>query len=356
MKILVDAREGRRNITGIGKVVRQGIKYITQLDHKNEYIIIPRDFSLHVRRGRSIKVLNFVVHLFWKQIYIPFLAFYKRVDVILTLAPESYFLTHRPVVIMVHDMIFFKLPSSASGLWGVYWRWMVPPSIKKASFIIVNSESTRNDVLEITGVSPHKVRKLLIGVERSEKKYDSGKMISANPYFLFVGNLEPRRGVEDILDAFEIFLRRHGEYRLIVVGRLTRYGKLLAERKTANVDFLGYVQDDYLTCLYKNATAYVYPSCYEGFGITILEAMSHGCPVITTKISSLPEVAGKAALMVPVNDPVRLLRAMTEVVENVELRNRLIAFGYDNVKRFRWENFAKEVIRILNEEVNPCNK
>lgn len=349
MRILLDAREGQRNPTGIGQVVRGGIESIWQIDKENEYVIVPGNFSSSSRKIITSKTINLVRHLFWKQVYVPFMALWKRADIILTLAPEAPFLTRRPVVIMVHDMIFFKLPRKSSGLWGAYWRRIVPLSVKKASMVIVNSGYTKKDVIEITGVLPDKIKVCHLGVNPPQDGASTEKFEVIKPYFLFIGNLEPRRGVEELLTAFHLFLKKHPEFKLVIAGRPNSYGRHLMEKtKNESIRFVGFVAQEDLPSLYMNSFAYVYPSHYEGFGLTVLEAMSYGCPVITTDASSLPEVAGGAASMVPPGDPVKLAEAMAEMVEKRAHREKLINDGYKNIERFKWNDFARGVVTAVN--------
>ena len=350
MRILVDAREGQRNPTGIGLAVRRGIESLIRIDKENEYIIVPKKFYLLSNKSQSSKLVNFIRHLFWKQIYVPFMAFWKRADLILTLAPEASFLTKRPVVIMVYDMIFVKLPPESTVLWGTYWRRLVPPSIKKASRVIAISEWTKKDVVEITGTRPDKIKVCYLGVDSPREGTVTEKFEPIKPYFLFLGNLEPRRGVEELLTAFNLFLKKHPDFNLVIAGRPNQYGRLLMEKtKNHNIKFMGYIDAEDLPSLYKNSFAYVYPSHYEGFGLTILEAMSYGCPVITTDVSSLPEVVGGAAILVPPRDPIKLAEAMIMMVEKNTYRKKLINSGYKNIERFKWDNFANGVLDIIEE-------
>ncbi len=351
MRILADAIEGKRNPTGIGMVAKQGLYHMTQLDKKNEYIITPELYNSRTRMKMPL-IINFLKHVIWKQVYIPLMAFLRRADVIISFAPEAYFLTRKPVIIMVHDMIFLKLPKPYTGAWGKYWRIIVPISVKKASAVITNSEATKRDVMDLTGISPEKISALHLGINRYENNSETNKFIDLHPYLLFIGNIEPRRGIEDLIKAFNAFRKAYPFYRLVIAGRLNKYGESLSKKADKNIIFLGFIDEKELSSLYRNASAYVYPSHYEGFGLTVLEAMNYGCPVITTNVSSLPEIVGNAAVMVEPGDPNKLRNAMAEVIENAELRNELIRNGYENLKRFSWEKFAKGYIRIIEKMVD----
>jgi len=352
MRILFDAREGVRNKTGIGNVVRHFLKYIeTKHDSKYEFIIVPMDYKSERKKG--LKIFNLINHLIWKQVFIPLKALLTRSDVILSLAPEANFFTTKPIVIMVYDMIFFKLPPEATGVWGRYWRFIVPSSIRKAAKVIAISEFTKRDVVEIAKVDPAKIDVLYLGFDEF-KKGTSVNTIIPDDYFLFVGAPEARRGIECLVDSFKAFLKYHPHFKLVIVGQKNDYFKQLKKKIIEDgiedkILCPGYVSSEDLATYYSKAFAFIYPSWYEGFGLTLLEAMFHGCPVITTNVSSLPEVAGDAAILVSPNNTEELLNAMLRVVGDEKLRKDLIERGYRNLERFSWDKFDFGVLKILEE-------
>jgi len=356
MKIIIDAREAVRNPTGIGNVGRKFVDFIVERYKGNdEYFIFPNPEKWNKeKKKKGFKLFNFIFHIFWKQIYIPFKAFVLKADVILSFAPESYFLTTKPIIITVYDMIFFKLPVNQIGIWGMYWKYIVPVSIRKATKIIAISEATKRDVVEIVGINNSKIRVLYLGVDNVLINTSLGKNLSEIPYFLFVGHPEPRRGIEYLIEAFDLFLKKNPAYKLIIVGKDNEYRNNLIKKVRSlgieeKVFFTGFISSEKLSSLYLHAEAFIYPSLYEGFGLTILEAMAHGCPVITTNISSLPEVANDAAITILPSNVEDLLNAMLNIRNDPSLRSKMVAKGYENIKRFRWEFFETGVLQIINE-------
>lgn len=365
MKIIIDAREAVRNPTGIGNVGRKFVDFIVKRYKGNdEYFIFPNPDKWNKgKKKKGLKLFNFIFHICWKQIYIPLKAFVLKADVILGLGPEAYFLTTKPTAIIIYDMIFFKIPVKHTGGWGRYWKVVVPLSVKKAKKIIAISESTKMDVAEITNVNPSKIEVLHLGVDAPVvcRNKTTTKQLSETPYFLFVGNPEPRRGVEGLIEAFDVFVKENPKYKLVIVGKETKYQRCMIEKVQSmglpdKVVFTGFISDDNVAEFYRNAVGFIYPSIYEGFGLTILEAMSFGCPVITTNVSSIPEVTGDAALLVTPNQTEELIKAMASLATDSVLREEMIKKGYENVKRFRWEFFVQGVLNVIKETGSGLKK
>ena len=172
-------------------------------------------------------------------------------------------------------------------------------------------------------------------------------------YILFVGTLQPRKNIVRLIEAFSK-IHHQQQLNLVIVGKKGwMYEEILEAPKQYGIEnqikFLEFVPDEDLSLLYKNALCFVLPSLYEGFGLPVLEAMTQGCPVITSNVSSLPEAGGDAALYVNPEDVDEIAAKMQSLVKDEELRKTLIEKGYKQVKKFSWEKAARETLKVLEE-------
>ncbi|WP_205508570.1 glycosyltransferase family 4 protein [Longitalea arenae] len=232
--------------------------------------------------------------------------------------------------------------------------------------ILAISQSTKNDILKYRNdLHPDKIRVTYLGADeklfynipekdRIQKELAKSKL-QGKKYVLTINSMARYKNVEFILDNYFAFIREHGieDLHLVVIGqnRETNY-KEYVENKYGKYDrvlFFDYLDDDALVYLYNGALAFLYMSHYEGFGLPILEAMQCGTPVICSNTSSMPEVAGNAALLASPNDNETFQRSLNEVYHNAELANRLKFAGLEQAKKFSWSKYAEEVVRAYEE-------
>lgn len=279
-----------------------------------------------------------------------------------------------PVVTTVHDVSFALLPD----LFLPRDRWIlntfVPRSLAKAAKVIADSESTRRDILRLfkKSVPPEKVATILLaadarfvppsnGQESAWSAVNTQFGLGGRPYILSVGVLQPRKNLGTLLDAFALVkLGPHAPpHKLVIVGKRGWLGEEL-DRQTAqlppsvaeDIVWTGYVPDDDLPALYGGADVFCYPSKYEGFGLPPLEAMSCGCPVLCVRASSLPEVVGDAAVLLPPDDSSAWATALEKLLTQPLVRERWRERGLERARRFSWEQTARETLRIYQESQN----
>jgi alpha-1,3-rhamnosyl/mannosyltransferase len=222
---------------------------------------------------------------------------------------------------------------------------------RRADALIAVSEATKKDAVEVLGIAPEKITVIHSGIPHAFFAPDA-KLIDAvrqkyslrRPFVLFVGTIEPRKNVDLLLDAFESLpasLREH--YQLVVAGPPGWHsGKTIARLR--HVRYLGYVPEMLLPALTAAATVFVYPSLYEGFGFPVAQAMAAGVPVITSNVSSLPEIAGGAALLIDPKSQSELHHAISRLLTSEGLRTALAAEGRKRAGRFHWEECAKKSV------------
>ncbi len=218
------------------------------------------------------------------------------------------------------------------------------------SLYIVHSEFTRNDIIKSWRILGEKIRVINLGsfIEPMlPREYFSGRKI------LYVGTIEPRKGVDKLLDAFEIVVKEVPNAELILCGKIGWRIERVVERINrltqlhSNIKYLGYVDDEKLIELFREVDVCVYPSVYEGFGLPPLEAMACGCPVIVSNSSSLPEVVGDAGILVDPYDIDGIAKAIIRVLQDDGLKKKMSLLGIERAKNFNLEKQLNEMIKII---------
>ena len=262
-------------------------------------------------------------------------------------------------VITIHDLILYHRPDyhSTSKEYATY-RQLMKLSVQVADQIVVVSENTKRDLVENLGVSPEKVHVVYLGIDFNRFN-TSNEPTDINPaynidseYILYVGTDFPHKNLRNLIAAFERLIRtKRLPHILVLVG--SSFNSLerkalceLAERLRGRLRLLGHVPDADLPALYRNASLFVFPSLYEGFGIPPLEAMACGTPVVASNATSIPEVVGDAALVVDCTNVDELAEAMYRVLTDKRLRQSLIQTGFERVRAFRWEDTARKTARV----------
>jgi glycosyltransferase involved in cell wall biosynthesis len=306
--------------------------------------------SLRPERGAAGHLLR----LLWIQTSLRWRVRRARSRLLLNLVPEGILAPSTPQVTMVHDLLPLQYPTEYPRQ-QYYFRHYVPAVLRASRTVIVNSESTRRDVLRVYGVRPEKIHVVLAGYEADRFTPDgpAGNDVSS-PYALYVGNVMPHKNLLRLVDAFALVAKR---LPLALVLRGSGRGphvRALRQRIDAlglgdRVDWRPYAPPDELPALYRGARMLLLPSLYEGFGLTALEAMACGTPVVTSNVSSLPEVVGDAALLVDPCDTESIATAMERIVGDDGLAKELRERGLVRARLFSWESTARAVQRAMRQ-------
>jgi glycosyltransferase involved in cell wall biosynthesis len=275
----------------------------------------------------------------------------------------------KPYVVTIHDMssLLYADPARRQPRLLAY---RFRKGLERADRIIAVSEATRRDLEKLLGIPPHRIRRIYNAPDPrflapSEPAGEESSRILQRygieyPYLLYAGNIRIQKNIPRLVEAFAVVrgeLENHPIYRdlrLIIIG--DEIGKNPAVRRAViqtRVEqvarFLGFVPLETLRVFYQNAAAFVFPSLYEGFGLPPLEAMACGAPVVTSGVSSLPEVVGDAAILVNPENVFDIARGIREVLTDDRLRQRLIERGRLQAKRFSWERTASEALAVYRE-------
>jgi len=264
------------------------------------------------------------------------------------------FLVHKNTTFTIHDFIQFKFPEYFGKNKVMVAKLVLNNAIKKAKKIIVDSKSTLNDFYRYFPNYKEKAEVIYNGVSKKfkvledEKKKDFLLRKKFGRYILFMGNSKPHKNITGLINSFTKIKKEFKDFKLVIISRDFNLRELQIQDKIRNdVIIVDSVTDDELVYYYNCAYIFALPSYYEGFGLPVIEAMACGCPVITSDVSSLPEVGGDAAFYIDPYDSNSLAEGIRKIINN-NLRNRLIKKGIYRAKLFSWENAAEKYLGVFN--------
>jgi glycosyltransferase involved in cell wall biosynthesis len=300
-----------------------------------------------------------IARIVWEQLVQPLVAARERLDLLHGLAFVAPLMRSCSTVVTVHDLSFALFPEFFRGANAAYLRLFTRISCRRAARIIAVSENTRADVMRLYGAPGERVEVIPHGVDpafhpRPAAEVAEFRRARALPerFVLFVGTLEPRKNLVKLIEAFSNL--PVSNLKLVLVGgKGWYYDQIFAAVERLNlkdrVIWAGYVPNGDLPMWYNAADVFAFPSRYEGFGMPVLEAMACGAPTVTSTTSSLPEVAGDAALTVPPDDVGALADALHRALEDAELRQELRAKGIARAARFTWEEAARRTAVVYRQ-------
>lgn len=349
---------------GIGRYTFNLVKNLTKIDKKNQY------FFIHYKKNGN-KFYKDKNEILIKKYSLPkiindsiaFLFFDKyKLDLVHEPSLINFLLpTKFKTIVTVHDIFF--LISEKNKIKRLFLNFLYKTILYKTDKIIVDSESTKKDLVKYFNINELKITVIYAAVCReykviknrnTEAKRMRKKYHLSFPFILFVGTLEPRKNLPRLIEAFhKLKIRNSFKHKLVIVGKKGWNYKNIFEiinklGEKENVVFTGYIPDEDLIFLYNTASLFVFPSLYEGFGLPVLEAMACGCPVICSNTSSLPEVAGGAAMMIDPYKVEALINAMEKMLIDENLRKSMIEKGLKQVEKFSWINTARETLQVYN--------
>ncbi|MFH0780052.1 MAG: glycosyltransferase family 1 protein [Parcubacteria group bacterium] len=359
---------------GIERYVYHLAKNLLRYDLKNEYVLFfYSDISpetIHKVKGRNSRVK--IVKLFRSESRIPLIDSHwrfsgllkkEKLDLAIFPANSMPLFYGKKSILVVHDLAIYLHPEWFPEKQWFSTHFVVPRSVKKASAIVAISESTKSDLVKLFKAPAEKVRVIYSGIVVKEGYLDEevakvkNKFKIVGDYVLFVGTIEPRKNISNLIKAFSnyLFENEESDLTLVLAGVRGWKSQLIfqflneANKRLANprIKYVGKVSNRERNILIKNCRLFVFPSLYEGFGFPILEAMALGAPVVTGNNSSLAEVAGEAALLVNAEDVNDIRRAIGKGVSDKYLRHQMIAKGAARAASFTWERAAKDFISLL---------
>lgn len=369
-KIAIDYTPAYEQGGGIGRYVRELVAALANQDSVTHYrLFVAGAKTLPPPPGENFTWSPTEISPRWwariwhrAQIPFPVEFFTGRVDLFhatdFTLPP-----TLCRTILTVHDLSFVRVPETTSPTLKRYLDAVVPRSVKRADHILADSQATKDDLIALYSTPGDKVTVLLSGVEPRFRPIDDLNSLERvrvryalpqRPYILSVGTVQPRKNYVRLVEALGLLRGQGLDVSLVIVGAAgwladPIYQAIKRLRLSEFVHFTGFADDADLPALYTGAVCVALPSLYEGFGLPVLEAMACGTPVLTSNISSLPEVAGDAALLIDPHETEAIADGLKRLITDSALRDQLIARGYQQAARFTWDRSARELQAIYRQ-------
>ncbi len=363
MRIAIDAR--KLHDFGIGTYIRNILIGLTRLDQQTEYVILcrPEDLDVAGTLGGNFRAVAESARPY---------SLSEQVRIPLSLVRERAHLLHEPhyvlppatrcrSVVTIHDCIHLMFPQYLSGrLAHLYARAAMWSAVHKADQILTVSEASKRDILRFFDIPEDRIAVIYNAIDErflappDEERMDliRQRYQLDHPFVLYAGNIKPHKNLERLIDAFgRVRASGLADLRLVIIGDdVSKYPPLRQaihrHRLDKVVRFLGFQPYDTLAAFYRLARAFAFPSLYEGFGLPPLEAMACGTPVVTSNVSSLPEVAGGAAVLVDPHDAASIAKGLERAVTDETLRSELVQRGLARARDFSWAQSVAAIHRI----------
>jgi glycosyltransferase involved in cell wall biosynthesis len=366
VRIAIDARKLRDY--GIGTYIRNLLRHLSRLDQSTDYIVLCRDedAAFASELGENFRAVsdNAGAYSIREQVSVPLDLRREQAD--LFHAPHYVLppLTPCRSVVTIHDCIHLRFPQYLPSRLGyAYARSSLWIAAHRSARILTVSEASKRDILEYFSVPESKIAVIYNAIdERFNEEPPADEVMRVreryqlnDPFILYAGNIKPHKNLERLIEAFHLIRKGELEYvKLLIIGdEISKYATL---RRTVHryklhkhVRFFGFVPDATLAILYRLARVFVFPSLYEGFGLPPLEAMASGTPVITSNVSSLPEVVGDAAMLIDPYQPDAIAGAMRRVMLDDRLRDDMRERGFARVREFSWGRSVRRIKEIYDE-------
>lgn len=378
LKIAIDATPIRQKPSGIGMYVFNLISAFYDLREEEEFHLsiayqpslkkwLRGDFSIPPLLKQNLEINTLPLPVTISSLLAKFpnliLPYFERSlgypDVLHGTDHFVYPCTKSVKVMTIHDLTFIKYPNYVNSIVKTYTN-RVKQCLKWSDLIITFSENSKADINYLLGVDQSRIFVTqqasrypgqYLSLELAEQLQTSIAYDFSNPYLLFVSTIEPRKNINSLISAFNYLKSKHKiDHHLIMIGQKGwNYESIFKNIENSpwqeQIHHLGYLSDQQVALFYSQADVFVYPSYYEGFGLPILEAMTLGSPVVTSNSSSLPEVAGDAALLINPDDFMELAEAILRVISDTKLRQKLIQKGKERAKLFSWKKTARQTLK-----------
>lgn len=322
----------------------------TGIENYTKYILKSLSTKVRVRDIRSPVVNKYFSHLY-NHLLLPFKGgniLFCPANTAPLFVPKS-----KKLVITVHDVAFLKYPANFSKFFKIYYSILIPFNIKRADEIITISEASKREILLFFPEVEEKINIIPLGID---KKYKLIPSLKKKRQILYVGSINERKNLIGVIEAFEL-LSKELEYTLVIIGNSfdvfsfsnKMMETLVRAKENDKIIFKEGIDDNTLIYEYNVSTLLLFPSFYEGFGLPPLEAMACGTPVITSNLSSMPEVCGDAAIYCNPHDIEDIKNKIQVLLSDKKLQEQMIIKGFEHVKNFTWEKSAQKHIEVFEK-------
>jgi glycosyltransferase involved in cell wall biosynthesis len=376
VRVAIDYTAALNQRAGIGRFVRNLVDSLLAVHGEDSFVLLHAALrgderptvpaAAHVS-SRSLPLTERWMTILWQRLNLPVPVEWFSGPIDLFHAPDFVLPPVRRVrtVLTVHDLAFLLYPECADARLRDYLMAAVPRSVRSASFVVADSENTRNDVICLLGAVPERTAVVPGGVEPRFRPATEEAIAAlrqtlglAGPFILTLGMMEPRKNWQGLIQAYSQARARYRlPHQLVLAGpRGWLWESIIEERERSpfrnDVVLVGFIPDEDLPALYSAADVFAFPSFYEGFGLPPLEAMACGTPVVVSNAASLPEVVGDAALKVSPEDVDALADALAQLVLDEALRTRLRALALERAATYTWTRAAEQILDVYRQVVS----
>jgi len=321
------------------------------------------NITIH-RTAYPNKILNYLLFSFINRPYVD-----RQLGVDIFFMPHINFVSlskSAKNIVTVHDLSFLHYPYFFTKRQNFWHRALkIKKLLLNATYIIAVSENTKRDIMYFYGIAENKIKVIYSGIDKSFKPIDRSddrflkiqhKYKLPEKFILYLGNIEPRKNIESILEAYFLLRNKntHSELKLVIAGNLAWKHNIIKTmvKNSAyenDVYFLGYIDQEEKPYLYNLASLFIFPSFYEGFGFPPLEAAACGTPVICSNRASLPEIMNESAILINPHNITEIKEAMLQILTDQDLRKEMSLRGVEHAKQYTWKKCAHEIIDLFHE-------
>ena len=376
MRVAIDMLLAEQKPGGMLLATQAVLNGLALIDQKNEYYIItrrPEEYEDLVITSNwhiyPLKLRTWRAMLVRHQFLMPGILKQLQPDVLHTPAFAAPISWRGPLVLTIHDLAFLKVSNQSSLQAQLYWRYMLRESVRRAQRIIVVSEQTREELVSYWSVKKERIRVIhntlrpsLSYADISAEEIRIMRQRYGERYLLHVGRIMPRKNVEKLIQAFNLLASRFDDLHLVLTGGIGFGSADVVQQIEASpyherIHLAGWVSEQELGPLYAAASALVFPSKHEGFGLPIVEAMACGTPVIASPEAASSAIAGEAVMRVDCSTAQPLAEAIAKVLTDTELRERLISAGHEQALPFtNIEMSATATLQVYMEALSARNQ
>ena len=369
MRIGIEAqRIFRNNKHGMDYVVLEEIKELQKSDNRNEYFVFVapgEDHCLHDSKNVHIIEIGSNFYPLWEQFSLPRAVNQLNLDMLHCTSNTAPILCKIPMILTLHDIIFLEPRDKSNkslyqNMGWLYRRFVVPRILKKCKRIITVSEFEYNNIISKLHIPEEKMVMIYNGYNEWFKPVEDIELIYQQyieepGYFFFLGNTDPKKNTERTLIAYSHYLEKSNVKRKLLMADLDRsfLDDIIERNHIENIkDYMvipGYIKNADLPYVYNNAFAFLYTSLRESFGITLLEAMACGTPVITSNTSSMPEIGGSEALMVNPQNADEITEKMLLLEEDNIIYQKQKEIGIRRAQQFSWKYTAEQLLTVYED-------
>lgn len=347
--IYINARFLTQKMTGVQRFATELSRQLLKICGAELKFVAPKNIIQHeLAKEFNVEIIGSHTGYLWEQIELPRYLKKRNSPILLSFCSVAP-LFYDNNIVAVHDITWLRYPETFSKSFRIVYGFLTPRLCNRAKNILTVSKFSLDEISNRFNIDKSKFTIVYNAVDEMFQPHICEEL-AKEKYFLAVSSVKKNKNFPVVIESFQLLQKKMPEAKLYIIGDLKEKvfaGVSLDIDSIPNVKLLGRVSDEELIRYYSNAQAFIFPSLYEGFGIPVLEAQACGCPVVSTNSSSLPEVLNDSALLCEPTDAQGFADKMVKIATSPDLRDDLIKRGYENVKRFSWEESAKRIAKLL---------